>query len=455
VPSNQNKNEGEKVFCFIYKDIPTFKYLLGLTFDDVIKIAFAINNNIDSITIDGEKIRLNILSVYKFYEVTNQIYGTTIDAVKTEFRKDIKSTCSKFDDLLSRMDFFGKDVTKTIMNDNESNKQSFNEVGTSAKIKNGKIFISHSSKDKEIVSKFLNTILDNGLNLNIEEDVFCTSFIGSDIKSGEDFKNRIKKELIHAKAIIQFISQNYKESEICLNEMGAAWVLNDTVIPFIIEPDKYDIGFIHNTTQQLQLSNRTHILKFINENKGILFKKEINISKLDQLINEFIDFLKNHSSQNSLQKKEKGIKPIDKFSIASYLTTPNNTILKIENFKSNYIYNSDETREIPDVDTYVHLGFKKNPHINIKEEEFVKITQGNPLPRLKSCEVLVVEKDYWVIYEGKRKHVPDKETLNYFLKKSYENFKNPTKTTFEALSKIQESSALISINEGKILQHFR
>src|SRR5205814_2396052 len=40
--------------------------------------------------------------------------------------------------------------------------------------KEGKIFISHSSKDKELVSQFIETILILGLGLK-REDIFCTS----------------------------------------------------------------------------------------------------------------------------------------------------------------------------------------------------------------------------------------------------------------------------------------
>ena len=37
-----------------------------------------------------------------------------------------------------------------------------------------KIFISHSSKDAEIVNAFVNMILCNGLGMNKQNDIFCT-----------------------------------------------------------------------------------------------------------------------------------------------------------------------------------------------------------------------------------------------------------------------------------------
>jgi hypothetical protein len=64
--------------------------------------------------------------------------------------------------------------------------------------------------------------------------------------------------------VIQIITSNYKESEICLNEMGAAWVLNNTVIPFILSPITYtSVGFIHSPNQLLRLNDENDLLEFI------------------------------------------------------------------------------------------------------------------------------------------------------------------------------------------------
>jgi hypothetical protein len=73
----------------------------------------------------------------------------------------------------------------------------------------------------------------------------------------------ILKNLKGAKAVIQIISENYKQSEICLNEMGAAWVFSTNVIPFIVPNVRFDtVGFIHGTTQLLQLNNEGDLFKF-------------------------------------------------------------------------------------------------------------------------------------------------------------------------------------------------
>ena len=92
--------------------------------------------------------------------------------------------------------------------------------------------------------------------------------------------------------MIQFISSNYKESEVCLNEMGAAWVLDVPVIPFILEPVTYNtVGFIHSTDQQLRIHEKSDLLKFVSELKA-LFNHGYNDNKLHRKIDDFLTAIK-------------------------------------------------------------------------------------------------------------------------------------------------------------------
>ncbi len=156
--------------------------------------------------------------------------------------------------------------------------------------KKGKIFISHSVKDKKLVTDFTEFVLQIGLNINPKEEVFNISIEDAGIKTGEDFRKRIEEELKTAKAVIQIITKNYKNSEACLNEMGAAWILNIPVIPFILEPIGYaTVGFIHNPNQLLKLNSRTDLKKFISQHKGELFSHSYDDSKLDRQIERFLE----------------------------------------------------------------------------------------------------------------------------------------------------------------------
>lgn len=108
-----------------------------------------------------------------------------------------------------------------------------------------KIFISHSSKDKDVVDAFV-TLLTRGAGLT-QDDIFCTSFEGMKIKNGEDIRKHIQENVNYTDFAILLISNNYKGSEICLNEMGAVWAIDKKVISYVF-PDlrEEQVGWLIN-----------------------------------------------------------------------------------------------------------------------------------------------------------------------------------------------------------------
>ncbi|MCF6271113.1 MAG: TIR domain-containing protein, partial [Melioribacteraceae bacterium] len=153
-----------------------------------------------------------------------------------------------------------------------------------------KIFLSHASKDGEIVKYFIDDILTGGLSVRIN-DIFCTTTDGTKIESGEDWRNSIREELKNAAITILIITSNYKESEICLNEMGAAWVTSGKVIPLIVEPIKYSsVGIIQEPKQIEKLLDEKSLdrLKDIIQRKLDIPNTEI---KSDRWSTKKIEFL--------------------------------------------------------------------------------------------------------------------------------------------------------------------
>ena len=90
-------------------------------------------------------------------------------------------------------------------------------------VKKPKIFISHATTDKSYASALVNLLEDIGLR---ESQIFCSSVSGYGIPLGEDIYEYLKKQFnefdLH---IILVLSNHYYESVACMNEMGAAWVL--------------------------------------------------------------------------------------------------------------------------------------------------------------------------------------------------------------------------------------
>ncbi len=123
-----------------------------------------------------------------------------------------------------------------------------------------KIFISHSTKDKEIVEEFVDLVEHLGLR---KENIFCTSFDEYSIELGENFLDRIKKELKNNPLVIFMFSDNFFKSEICLCEMGATWALSHTYIPILIPPfDFKDIKGVLPNTQGFIITNKEKFNSF-------------------------------------------------------------------------------------------------------------------------------------------------------------------------------------------------
>lgn len=226
------------------------------------------------------------------------------------------------------LDAYIEDIPDEILPDNKakntSEQESKNELGSikfqkkssqgkttnqknpaRKKMKNTcKIFISFSHEDEFVVKSFVKNILIGSLKFK-ESEIFFTAGTGSKPKSGKDFKDAIKESLINAKLVIQFISKNYKESEVCLNEMGAAWVLCDTVVPILIE-ESFDVGFLNASKQQIKLSQKIEIKKFLQDHKNLLNPKEF---KLD-IIEENTDAFLNDFKKDEVKRKEKAVRQI-------------------------------------------------------------------------------------------------------------------------------------------------
>ena len=127
-----------------------------------------------------------------------------------------------------------------------------------------KIFISHSSKDKECVDSFV-TLLTRGAGLS-QDDIFCTSIDGMKITNGEDIRKHIQANVNHADYAILLISKNYKESEICLNEMGAVWAIDKKVKAYVF-PDLQveSVGWLINNNAAEKLNDETALSSLYEE----------------------------------------------------------------------------------------------------------------------------------------------------------------------------------------------
>lgn len=103
--------------------------------------------------------------------------------------------------------------------------------------KQKKIFISHSSKDKNFIHALVSLLNSLGFG---EDDIFCTSEKGYWIKKG-NFFNVIKEQFEKNDLYVIFIqSPRFYSSPVSLNEMGAAWVLHSEYYSFLTKDMEFD-----------------------------------------------------------------------------------------------------------------------------------------------------------------------------------------------------------------------
>ena len=103
---------------------------------------------------------------------------------------------------------------------------------------NCKLFLSHSSQDKEIVNAFVNFMYKIGLT---EENMVCTSSPGTKIAIGEDIYEYLNNLLSEDEVyVIYFMSDNYYSSPVCLNEMGAVWLKKSQNLNLLLPGFEFD-----------------------------------------------------------------------------------------------------------------------------------------------------------------------------------------------------------------------
>ena len=138
-----------------------------------------------------------------------------------------------------------------------------------------KIFISHASKDSNVVEEIIEMLEAIGLESN---QIFCTSFEGYGIDLGESFLDAIKSELSSDSMVLFVLSENFYKSPVCMCEMGASWVLSKEHIPVVVPPLTYaDIQGVIPLTQGLVLTD-THKLNSFKEKIESVFNIENKLS---------------------------------------------------------------------------------------------------------------------------------------------------------------------------------
>ena len=118
-----------------------------------------------------------------------------------------------------------------------------------------RIFISHASKDNELIGKFVDLIFLLGMGID-SEIIAYTSREDTGVPAGESIPQFIQDNIACADIVLLMISDNYKSSEVCLNEMGAAWALNKHIIQILLPNTSFDkLGWLCSLDKALKIDD--------------------------------------------------------------------------------------------------------------------------------------------------------------------------------------------------------
>ncbi len=163
-----------------------------------------------------------------------------------------------------------------------------------------KIFISHSSKN----SNYGNALVDLLIGVGVKSDqIIFTSNDAYGIPIGQNIFTWLKNKINEKPYVIYLLSSDYYDSVACLNEMGAAWVVeNEHTMIFTpdFELDSYEFrnGAIDPREIGFRINNHNKLVEFIES-----FKREFDISKKAVLINQkILEFLKRIEEYSSKKK---------------------------------------------------------------------------------------------------------------------------------------------------------
>lgn len=167
-----------------------------------------------------------------------------------------------------------------------------------------KIFISHSSKNKFYGEALVDLLRSVGIK---ETEITFTSNTAYGIPVGQNIFNWLKSQITDKPFVIYLLSEEYYQSIACLNEMGAAWVIENKHAAiftpnFNLSSKEFQSGALDPREIGFYINDEERIVSFID-----ILKEDFEITNshiiISQSIRKFlsqINIIK--SSTDSVQK---------------------------------------------------------------------------------------------------------------------------------------------------------
>ena len=181
--------------------------------------------------------------------------------------------------------------------------------------KQPKIFISHKQKDLPHVQKIVHLIEHIGVS---PKDIFCSSMPGYGVPNGKDIFEFLREQFMKYNLYVVFVhSSNFYKSPVGLNEMGAAWVLKNEHISFLLPNfDFKDMtGVINSREAAIKLDADIYEVKDrLNQFRDKL-TTVFGLPRVDGIIwektrDEFIEGIKSDSTREQSSNNRKSTKEL-------------------------------------------------------------------------------------------------------------------------------------------------
>jgi len=165
------------------------------------------------------------------------------------------------------------------------------------------LFISHSSKDKAIIVKFVDQILRLGIGVP-SSCIRCTSIEENGIQNGAKMRDWIHQQIKDCRLSFLMISPNYKDSEICLNEMGAIWALEKDVRIFLLPGVDYNtFGWLEEIRQAGKIVDES-ALDLLRDDLTELYERTNSTADWGRHRREFLDYCKSITQYDNTGKEK-------------------------------------------------------------------------------------------------------------------------------------------------------
>ena len=244
-----------------------------------------------------------------------------------------------------------------------------------------KIFISHKTEDKPFVDELIK-LLEFIVGANTKR-IFCSSSGGYDIKPGKEILSELKRQFDEYEILFIIVhSPRYYTSPICLNEMGAAWVLGSKFFSFLTPDCSFSIlkGAIDSKYMSIKVDDpQETVVSKLNAFKDYLLdifgvdKEGFNSTKWETVRNNFILCTSSIKPIDSNSKKDnKESVSLHKANIMAELVSKNPYIVNIVN-RGNGDAKHLMVKLSEDCENMLISGMEHFPFDNLKPGKYISI----------------------------------------------------------------------------------